>query len=521
MNLQPPADFLSGPIDTPSITWDQWFPIFENYLEAQDGGSFSSSRKKALLLHCLGFRGQTTFKNLPPSITDVKDVYVHTVDMLSQHFGTKKNVVAARHIFRCRSQESGEPIDSYVTQLRALLVNCDFKCSNCDCKAFENEMLRDQVVEKCRNDRIRERLLMEEDLSVDRCIMIIRRFEEAERDSRCMKTESSVHSVTKHATNPQKFTSTSTYVKRPSTPFTVCYRCGSKSHKANYKNCPAFGKKCLKCSRLNHFAKMCKNQSSTSTVNMVDVQEMEVLAVNSRHVDTSTGVYCTVKVNDVNLDMCVDTAADRSILNIDTFQRFFDESHLQSTSTTYNLKSYTNQSIPVCGIFDAIVRYKHNSVEIPFVVVKSGRCLLGKDSIQALHLNISGRDLSCYAVTSSNSDCLPVIKGFTHKVNNIPPVQQKLRTLPFTIRQKVSDKLVQLERQSVIEKVDAASWVSPIVVSHKKDGDIRLCVDLREVNKSIIPDKYPLPNITELISELHGARYFFQLDMKTAYHQMD
>ena len=62
---------------------------------------------------------------------------------------------------------------------------------------------------------------------------------------------------------------------------------------------------------------------------------------------------------------------------------------------------------------------------------------------------------------------------------------------------------------------------SPIVVVSKKSGDIRICVDLRRPNEAIIPDKYPLPNIEELLSELNGAKVFSKIDLKSAYHQVD
>ena len=104
--------------------------------------------------------------------------------------------------------------------------------------------------------------------------------------------------------------------------------------------------------------------------------------------------------------------------------------------------------------------------------------------------------------------------------DKVPPVQQKLRRLPFSVRDKVSDELKRLESLGVIEKIDASEWVSPIVVSYKKSGVVRLCVDLRETNKSVIPDRHPLPKIEELIAELRNAKYFTQLDLTSAYHQL-
>ncbi len=57
-----------------------------------------------------------------------------------------------------------------------------------------------------------------------------------------------------------------------------------------------------------------------------------------------------------------------------------------------------------------------------------------------------------------------------HRVHLRPGVQQKLRRLPFSIRNEVSKELHKLVKQDVIKPVDASEWVSPIVVTRKKDG---------------------------------------------------
>ena len=54
----------------------------------------------------------------------------------------------------------------------------------------------------------------------------------------------------------------------------------------------------------------------------------------------------------------------------------------------------------------------------------------------------------------------------------------------------------------------------------KKSGDVRICVDLRKVYKAVIPDKYPLPKIDEILSELRNSSVFSQLDLASAYHQL-
>ncbi|UYV75802.1 K02A2.6-like [Cordylochernes scorpioides] len=72
----------------------------------------------------------------------------------------------------------------------------------------------------------------------------------------------------------------------------------------------------------------------------------------------------------------------------------------------------------------------------------------------------------------------------------------------------------------IIELIVTSKWISPIVISRKKDCSIRLCVDLREPNKAVILDAYPIPLIEDILSSLHGLKVFTNLDLSQAYHQI-
>ncbi|KFD56677.1 hypothetical protein M513_02353 [Trichuris suis] len=77
-----------------------------------------------------------------------------------------------------------------------------------------------------------------------------------------------------------------------------------------------------------------------------------------------------------------------------------------------------------------------------------------------------------------------------------------------------------IAKRGIIERVDASEWISPIVVVQKKSGGIRLCDDLREPNKAVIADSFPLPHIDDVLLRFQGASLFCTLDLKATYHQL-
>ena len=84
-------------------------------------------------------------------------------------------------------------------------------------------------------------------------------------------------------------------------------------------------------------------------------------------------------------------------------------------------------------------------------------------------------------------------------------------------------ELQKLEKQDIIEKVpdtEHTDWVSPIVVVPKKDGRIRMCVDMRAANTAIKQIRHPIPTVKDISMELTGAKFFSKLDMSQAYHHL-
>jgi hypothetical protein len=63
-------------------------------------------------------------------------------------------------------------------------------------------------------------------------------------------------------------------------------------------------------------------------------------------------------------------------------------------------------------------------------------------------------------------------------------------------------------------------WSAPVLFVKKKDGSLRLCVDYCGLNKLIIKNKYPLPQVDDLFDHLYGSKIFSKIDLKSGYNQI-
>jgi len=61
---------------------------------------------------------------------------------------------------------------------------------------------------------------------------------------------------------------------------------------------------------------------------------------------------------------------------------------------------------------------------------------------------------------------------------------------------------------------------APVFFIKKKDGSLYLVQDYRALNAITIKNKYPLPLISELVSQLRGARYFTKLDVRWGFNNV-
>lgn len=72
------------------------------------------------------------------------------------------------------------------------------------------------------------------------------------------------------------------------------------------------------------------------------------------------------------------------------------------------------------------------------------------------------------------------------------------------------------EREGIVAKA-ATQYVSPLVTVVKKSGDIRLCLDARELNRKMIGDHAQPPTIDEVFNRMKNRKYFTTDDITQAF----
>ena len=92
----------------------------------------------------------------------------------------------------------------------------------------------------------------------------------------------------------------------------------------------------------------------------------------------------------------------------------------------------------------------------------------------------------------------------------------KMSPLELTELRKQIRELLDLR----LIRPSSSPWGAPVLFVRKKDGTMRMCIDYRAINRITKRMSHPLPRIDECLEQLHGAKYYSSIDLKSGYHQI-
>lgn len=105
------------------------------------------------------------------------------------------------------------------------------------------------------------------------------------------------------------------------------------------------------------------------------------------------------------------------------------------------------------------------------------------------------------------------------------PVHTKSYRYPYVHKQEIRTQITKMLDDGII-RPSQSPWNSPIwIVPKKLDASgkqkWRIVVDYRKVNEKTIDDRYPLPNISDILDKLGRCQYFTTLDLASGFHQIE
>jgi len=444
-------------------------------------------------------------------------------------------------MFRRARQLEDESVLSYVTRLRKLVNTCGYGDQ-------EEENIRDQIIDKCSDQRLRKRLLEERELTLERTIQIARAMEDTNYQMNQMKVNTTASDVNTVRTKRQNMQ----YVQRhDNKPKFSCFRCGKSGHMA--KDCFQKDKTCYKCSRVGHIAKVCKTKTQKPTdrrshqtkhVNCVDRDLDDVDQSNGDVVEcifTVNGhehMTDEVFINGKPVNAIIDSGAGVNIISNKEFRAHNFGVELKPCCRsiyTYGSK----KPMEIHGYFDAQISAKENGKCVDtemFVVDVDAVTLISRDTAMKLGILKITLQTVQEKVPSLQWDDLKkkynkVFSGVgklndrsvkLHIDDKVKPIAQPVRRVPFHIRQKLDSKLDELLESDIIEPVEGPTpWVSMLVVVLKPSGELRVCVDMRRANEAVVRERHPIPTVEEVLHDMNGAQYFARLDLRMAFHQLE
>ena len=521
LQLQPPEPFDFRNSDD----WPRWKRRFEHFRNASGLATSAELQQVSTLLYCIGEEAEAVLEST--SITDdERKKYDDVLGKFEGYFKVRRNVIFERARFNRRCQQDGESAEKYITELYTLAENCNYG-------AMKDEMIRDRLVVGIRDSTLSQQLQLDADLTLEKAKTKTRQREAVGEQQ---KTLSATGTTSSTNLDQLHFRRRQFSGKRPAqrhgdlrgktkdaTQQKTCTRCGKGSHPR--EKCPAKDATCHRCSKKGHYGAQCLTKRKQIAEVEGDVDGAFLGEVGKKQ---TPAWYVTVGLNGHKTNFKLDTGAEVSAISEETHKTLRKAKISPPKKPLYGP---SKQQLNCIGQFKGKIRYKGKySSQTIFVIKGLNSNLLGLPAITALNL-VARLDMAVTDITSDYRKQFPsLFRGLGNlgdpfeihlKPDAVPHCLYTARHVPLPLRDKVKLELDQMESAGIIERVDGPThWCAGMVVVPKKEGKVRICVDLKPLNEGVLREIHPLPQVDETLARLAGARIFSKLDANSGFWQI-
>ena len=359
--LRPPTS-LDCTTDTLARLWKPWRDEVELYLELAHANKQEGYKIK-MLKYLLGVTGRQIYETLhfaTPEPDRTLEEVLNAFDILCN---PEKNETVERYQFFTRYQKPGEAFEAYNTALKVLAATCNFAELN-------DSLTRDMIIIGLHDKQLQELLLRTADLDLKKCTKMCRTTEITKEHAKAMEPTSDVHYINrrkKERSQSKKSYDTATSSHKPTsynktTTMRKCKYCDNP-HKFGADQCPAYGKKCKKCGKMNHFSEVCKfrnihgictdneeeyesDETTTSEYEEIQMIDVEELPVNNMKETSATIMIGRSSKKQQEVIFEIDSGAHCNIIP----ERYLKEIEHHIKPTKKRLRMYNKEVLEPVGI---------------------------------------------------------------------------------------------------------------------------------------------------------------------------
>ncbi|KAK3753779.1 hypothetical protein QZH41_014237, partial [Actinostola sp. cb2023] len=276
--------------------------------------------------------------------------------------------------------------------------------------------------------------------------------------------------------------------------------------------------------------------------------------------DKGNGKTCTVQINGTDVLIEPDTGSDATIMDEQQLKILQEKApEVKLKPSKVKLKAL-KEDLPVIGEADVIIENQTRTVYTTIVIIKGkidSPALLGRETLEELGMvlidttgglkspNKSIKNVNQQKPDDNDIKLDEILNRYKYRFtgigkamrdgqeikisvpmkDNAIPIAQKPRRVPYLLTEPLKKRIEEFVENDITEPVpehEAITWCSPLVVQPKPKNpkDIRACLDLRLVNKSMLRTRQVQAPITEdFITEFKGCKIFSKLDLNHGYHQ--